>query len=263
MAVEEKQEVEPGDDIVDDDKIEDNEHEPDEVNEVDALATEIGWNPDGDLNAKDFILKSKDIQNTMRGHIKDQKNLVSGLTNSVKELKIHNERVYKAENKQLKSELKSLKKEKRTAIEDGDVDKVDEIDEQIDGVKEAISKPEPKTESSNPDFDDWSKENEWYLNDPEMAAYADKIADDNDGAPFKRVATLIGKKVKEMYPDKFETKSTPKPSPVESGTRRIAVAKFTKADLNSGQKTIMRQFVQQGIMTEKQYISDIATTQGV
>ncbi len=238
------------------------EKQEEKPDEVEALASELGWQEDGELNAKDYILKSKDIQNTMREHIKEQKNLVTGLTDSVKELKSHNERVYKAEVARLETELKSLKLKKKEAIEDGDVDMVDQLDEQIDGVKVEIEKPEPvKTEDTA--FDAWVQKNEWYVKDPEMAAFADKIADDNPGAPFKRITALIERKVKDMYPDKFESTSGTKASPVESGGRRVATAKFTEADLTPGQKTIMRQFVAQGIMSKKDYIADIAKTQGV
>jgi len=245
---------------------------PDKIEE---LAGEIGWRPDGDLSAKDFILKSRDIQDTMRTHIQDQKKQLSELGSSVAELKIHNERVYKAEVSRLKGELDTLKKEKRLAIEDGDADKVDELDEQIDGLKEAMAAPKPEVKSGdNAAFDTWIVNNSWYDNDPEMAKYADAIADQNPGAPYERVLSLAERKVKEMFPDRFEgeaavttpgslkSKTKPAASPVESGGRRAAGATFTKADLSSDQLNIMSQFVRQGIMTEKQYIADISKTQG-
>jgi len=243
--------------------------------EIEELAGEIGWRPDGELSAKDFILKSRDIQDTMRTHIQDQKKQLSELGSSVAELKIHNERVYKAEVSRLKGELDTLKKEKRLAIEDGDADKVDELDEQIDGLKEAMAAPKPEAQSGdNSAFDAWIVNNSWYDSDPEMAQYADAIADQNPGAPYERVLSLAERKVKEMFPDRFEgevstptpgspkSKAKPAASPVEPGGRRAAGAKFTKADLSADQLNIMSQFVRQGIMTEKQYIADIAKTQG-
>lgn len=244
---------------------------------IEELAGEIGWRPNGALNAKEYILKSRDIQDTMRAHIQDQKKQLSDLGGSVAELKTHNERVYKAEVSRLTAELGDLKKEKRVAIEDGDADKVDELDEQIDGVKEAIAAP--KTDKSagteDPALTAWLQENPWYDSDPEMAKYANAIADQNPGAPYERLLSLAASKVKEMFPDKFEaggdasapgtltSKGTPPASPVEGAGRRVAAATFTKADLSSDQLNIMSQFVRQGIMTEQAYIADIAKTQGV
>lgn len=247
-----------------------------ESDSIEVLAQELGWNPDyegeGKVDAKTYILKSREIQNTMRDHIKDQKNQLGELNNSVEELKAHNERVYKAEVKRLKTELDSLKKEKRDAIEEGDVDRVEELDGQIDDLKESMAEPKEKQKEeaiSNPEFDAWVAKNQWYNEDDEMAAFADSIAAENHGAPFKRVAALVDRKVREVFPDKFskETPATPAasktPSPVEKGGGKPQTPKFTKADLTDEQKSIMNQFVRQGIMTEKQYIADIAKTEGV
>lgn len=246
----------------------------DKADPVEAVAVELGWNPDfegdGKVDAKTYILKSREIQDTMREHIKEQKGQLHELADSVTALKTHNEKVYKAEVTRLKTELEDLRRERREAIEEGDVDKVDELDERIDGVEESITKPDEKPRSTA-EFDAWIADNKWYDEDDEMAAYADAIASENRGAPFARVAALVDRKVKEMFPDKFAEQTTPaatpqkqkSPSPVEESGTRPQVAKFTKADLSEGQKAIMAQFVRQGIMTEKQYIADIAKTQGV
>jgi len=233
---------------------------------VEELASEIGWRPDGELDAKAYILKSRDIQDTMRDHIKTQKKQLTELGSSVEELKVHNERVYKAEVARLETEIKTLKSQRKDAIEEGDVEKVDALDEQIDGLKEAMVKPKtPATSSSNSDFDAWIEANPWYYADKEMAAYADSIAEQNPGAPFKRVSDLVNRKVKEMFPEKFTSEpgdKRPAPSPVEGAGKRIATSKFTESDLTESQRSIMSQFVRQGIMTKKQYIDDIAKTQG-
>ena len=242
----------------------------DNPSEIESLATELGWRPKDEFSGDDFIdaamyiRKSRDIQDTMKSHIKEQKQQLAEMNNSVAELKTHNERVYKAEVSRLQSEVESLKNEKRTAIEDGDIAKVDELDKKIDGLKESMVEPKPETAktTANPEFEDWVKDNGWYLKDPEMAAYADTIADKHTGAPFKRLASLVTNQVKEMFPDKFPAnRSTPTVSSVESAGRKTTT-KFTKADLTDGQKSIMKQFVRQGIMTEKQYIEDIKKLEG-
>jgi hypothetical protein len=234
--------------------------ETSEPGEVEKLAADIGWRPDGELDAKAYILKSRDIQDTMRDHIKIQKKQLTDLGMSVAELKVHNERVYKAEVAKLTSELNSLKKEKKEAIQEGNVDRVELIEGQIDGIKEAMT---PK-KTDTTEFDTWVDKNKWYKDDPDMAAYADSIADANVGIPFKTLTELVALKIEKKFPDKVNgsVKKTV-PSPVEGSARKIAGSKFTKADLTESQKTIMGQFVKQGIMTEKAYIEDIAKTQGV
>jgi hypothetical protein len=243
-----------------------------EPTEIETLATEMGWRPDGQgkdgesVDAETYIRKGRNIQDTMRGHIKDQKQQLSDLGHSIEDLKLHNKQVYKAEVTKLKTELTTLKKEKKAAVADGDVEKVDELDEKIDGVKEAMEEPELENKSAsteNPEFNEWAKTNTWYRDDPEMAAYADTVADKHTGAPFKRVAALVTKQVKEMFPEKFSEPKKPAASPVEGATKKTTTTKFTIADLTENQKSTMKQFVRQGIMTEKQYVRDISIAQGV
>ena len=258
--------------------------------EVEELASKLGWNKDHkgaeSVDAATYILRSKDIQKTMKDHNKDLKGQLTGLQGSVEALKDHNERVYKADVKKLQNELTGLKKEKRAAVELADVAKVEELDQQIEDIQKDIDAPvKEAVASANPDYDDWVADNEWYLTDPEMATYADTVAEQYAGAPLKRIYNLVRQKVAEVFPDKFEAKTNiaeevtaaaakavaateaakkvigPN-SPVEAGSRTGDTANFTKADLSPDQVTIMSQFVKGGIMTEDQYIADIAKMQG-
>jgi hypothetical protein len=242
---------------------------------IEDLATQIGWNPNykgaDAIDAATYILKSREIQDTMKDHNVDLKNQLLNVQNSVDALKEHNERVYKAEVKRMQAEINALKEQKRKAVELADVDEVDKIDQQIDDIKKDLTTPTPKSkESSNPVYDAWIKDNQWYLTDPEMANFAETVAEQYKGAPLERVYSLIRQKVAEVFPDRFESPAAPanktkaKPvgpaSPVE-GVKNSAGQKFTKADLTPDQMMIMNQFKNQGIMTEEQYIADIAKMQ--
>lgn len=244
---------------------------------LENLAKEMGWQGKNDfkgdeknyVDAGEYIRKGHDIQDQMRKSLKDQKTQLSKMSGSLTELKRHNERVFKAEVNTLKKELSTLKSQKKIAIEDGDVEKVDKIDEQIDTVKESMTTPEPEVKKSeNDEFDRWVKDNKWYEENKEMAAYADTQAARHEGAPFGRVATLVTKQVQEMFPDKFpglspkKNNALPATSRVEAGARKAVAVKFTKADLSDSQKSIMSQFVRQGIMSEKDYIEDLSKIAG-
>ena len=247
--------------------------------EVETLAKEMGWRPKEDFNGDDadyvdataYIKKGQDIQDSMRKSLKDQKRQLSDMSGSLADLKTHNERVFKAEVANLKKELTSLRAEKEEAITDGDVKKVNEIDERIETVKESITpiektqqRSEPQQPDGTPEFKKWLKGNQWYNDDDEMAQYADEIATEHKGASFQRIATLVDKKVREIFPDKFSTEqgNVATANRVEGSARRRASGKFTEADLSSSQKSIMKQFVKQKIMTKKAYIEDIAKVAG-
>jgi hypothetical protein len=253
---------------------------PADVASIEALAEKLGWNKDHQgpekVDAATYILKSREIQDTMRDYNKDLKNQVGSLQGSIKALQEHNEKVYKAEVKKLEADLTRLRKEKREAVELADVEKVDELDAQIDDIQKDLNAPKPEDKNTavvNPIYDAWIDDNKWYETDVEMAAYADTVAEQYKGAPAERVYKLVTQKVKEVFPDKFESPNNnipkpadpPKPigpkSPVERASKGEGGAAFTVNDLTPDQRTIMRQFVSQGIMTEKQYVADIAKLQ--
>jgi len=248
---------------------------------VEELATQLGWRADhvGEdaVDAKTYILRSKDIQQSMSQHNKDLKSQLGALNGSVEALKIHNEKVYKAEVKKLEGEVAALKKERKEAIELADVEKVEELDQQIEDRQKDINTPkaaDKQSDTANPAYDSWIKDNDWYLNDSDMAQFADNVAQQYQGAPLERIYSLVRQKVQEVFPEKFATSkpvdkiAADKPalvgpkSPVESSSSKGSEGSFTKADLSDDQRQIMNQFVRGGIMTEAQYVNDIAKMQG-
>lgn len=253
----------------------------DKIPETDAikeLAAQLGWREDhtGDdaVDAKTYILRSKDIQKSMSQHNKDLKDQLAALDGSVSALKKHNESVYQAEVKRLTSEVAALKKERRAAVELADVEKVEELDGQIEQRQKDLDAPKPvdkqeQQATDNPDYDEWIKDNGWYLTDDAMAKFADTVAQQYAGAPLDRVYKLVRTRVQEVFPDKFEPVKVPEKvkspigpkSPVERSSAKRNDSSFTKADLTSDQVQIMNQFVRGGIMTEEQYINDIAKMQ--
>ena len=169
--------------------------------------------------------------------------------------------------------------EAQSAIELADVDKVEELDAQIEAKKNDLVAPKMNTGKSdagateNPVYDEWIQDNQWYLDDNEMAQFADSVAQNYVGAPLPRIYALVRQKVQEVFPEKFASTKTAttttevkKPigpvSPVDKGSNnKGASTSFSKADLTPDQVSIMNQFVSGGIMSEEQYIKDIASMQ--
>ena len=226
---------------------------------VKELARGMGWidpknfkgDPDRYVDAETYIRKTHDVNQGLRKQIKE-------ITSVVSELKTHNERVYKAELKRLESEIADLKAQRRSAIEDGDVDRVEKIEKQIDEVK-ASADIRPPTQQANPAWEEWVEANPWYDSDKDMRKFADEAGKEYEGLPFEKILKLVRKDVMAEFPEKFEKPERKRPgaSPVESGTRRTAGRTKTKADLNSEQRKIMSDFVRHGVMTEAEYIADM------
>jgi hypothetical protein len=247
--------------------------EPEADKTVEELATKIGWQPNHTgkdyIDAATYILKSREIQETMKEHNDNLKGQLSDMQNSIESLKVHNEKVYKADVKRMQTEIEDLQKQKREAVELADVDKVDELDKQIDGLQKDLSEPQNNSQpTQNSVYADWIKDNQWYLNEPEMSTYAETVAEQYAGAPLDRLYKLVRNKVAEVFPEKFDSPKVAKvekpigpQSPVEASTNNGAKSTFGEADLTPGQLSIMNQFVRQEIMTKDQYINDVKRMQ--
>ena len=248
-----------------------------DVKTIEELATKIGWRPNHNgkdyIDASTYILKSREIQETMKEHNDSLKGQLSEMQNSIEALKTHNEKVYKADVKRMQTEIEDLRRQKREAVELADVDKVDELDKQIDDLQKDLYEPQNNQQpAQNSVYAEWVKDNQWYLNEPEMATYAESVAEQYAGAPLDRLYKIVRNKVAEVFPEKFDVSkdsvapiTREKPigpqSPVEASTNNGAKLSFSESNLTPGQITIMNQFVRQGIMTKEAYINDIQRMQ--
>lgn len=263
---------------------EESEEKPEEKPQIEDLAREMGWKPKEDfvgheddyVDAAEYIRRSKDIQESMRQHLKDNKKKMSNLERALGDLKTHNETVYKSQLKDLKSQIESTKKQRKEAIEDGDVEQVEELDGKISDLYNEVAgrlqNMTPKTEEPqfNPEevdlFKGWTQQNNWYKKpgaqsgDDELTKYADYLADlpEYAGLPYQKKLDVVTRKVKETFPEKFNESKSTQPPTVESGSRKSAQKnRYTKRDLSPDHREIMNNFVKQGIMTEQQYIDDL------
>ena len=240
---------------------------------IEDLAEEMGWNPDfqGEdyVSAAEYIRRGGEIQKTMRDHMRSQKSQIQELKQTIDDAKSHYESVYKVQIKSMKKELSRLKELKKEAIEDGNSDRVDELDEQIDELKNIPDEIPKSAQKADPAiaeaFQEWQTKNSWYGNDTELSNYADAQSnlDKYKGLPYPTLLKKVTDDVKAMFPEKFpKTPGTPSPKKktVESPTNpgnRSHVKKYTRSDLTEEQQRIMRSFVAKGVMSEQEYIDDL------
>jgi hypothetical protein len=251
--------------------------EPTDRSNIEKIAIKLGWNPDhegGDrayVGAEEYILRSREIQDTSKKQLKSTRRQVSDLERGLEALKRHNEQVYEVQVANLKKEIRKLKKERKEADEDGNTELVKELDKEIEEIDKIPAKaPVPETKS-NPDFIKWLDKNSWYENDKEMQIYADIQGQSADlaGLPASKFYDAITDRVKKHFPEKFEAegkvdkKTTetkePKATSVEGPTpRRTRQPKFTYKDLSDEQKKNCKFFVDRGVMSQEDYIKQLA-----
>lgn len=160
----------------------------------------------------------------------------------------------------LESELKAAK-----AAED--VEAVAEIAGQIkeveaDQKQAAREVRQAQAGGPTPEFVDWQKENDWFQKDAEMTADAIAIgtgyAAANPGKSQKDVLDYTAKKVKRMYPEKFEGHDE-EPKRVESnrveggGNTRPSPKKkgqLSVSDLSDMERSVMSTLIKRGALKE-------------
>ncbi len=256
---------------------------PDEKPEttVDSLAQELGHKPkdefqgheDDYVDAAEYIRRSKDIQDSMRKHLKENKRKLGAMDQTIKDIKTHYDNNTKVEASRNQKRLAELRVERDEAIEEADKKKVDTIESEMADLYETASRAMQKDDIPEPDpeeveeFLDWHKDNPWYrlkgtnAGDVTMAKYADKLSDlpENRALPNERRLKVVTELVKKAYPEKFKPKkSPPAKNLVEGAQGPGGKRQFTAKDLSSEQRKTMNNFVTRGIMTEKKYINDLA-----
>jgi hypothetical protein len=241
----------------------------------------MGWNTNhkgGDReykNAEEFILASKEIQETANRQKKSLEKKVNDLEREIKHginaLQKHNQKVYEVQVQQLKGRIKELQSRRKEAVEDGDNAAVSQIDEQIQQINKIPDElPAEDLQIEPPGFAEWREENPWYKSDPDMTKYADYQGANNPAIaalPFDKMLKEVAKLVREKFPEKFENDAAPPKdkeppvSPVESAshTRKKAAGKlkYTYNDLSDEQKSIYNMVVKRGIMTGEDYIKQL------
>lgn len=239
------------------------------VSPVDEKARAHGWKPleeyDGDpdkwVDAKEFLRRGELFEKIdhLSRDLKDTKK-------ALRALQVHHSNVREVEYKRA---LEELRAEKKSAYEQGDTDKLIEIDERLTDLKAAQKAEEAAARQMankpDPRFLAWVEDNSWYAQDAEMRALADQVgtayAANNPDLDPSEVLKYVSKRVKVVFKDKFQNPNRTKPSAVESAGRPVS-KKVDNFELSEDEKRVMNTFIRQGIMTKEQYIEDLKKVRG-
>jgi predicted metal-dependent hydrolase len=242
--------------------------EPKQLTAIEQKAAEQGWVPqeewEGDPEqwrpAKEFLDRGELFKK-----IEDQNRTIKEFKKALEDLKGHHAKTREVEYKRA---LETLKAQKVQAIEDGDAQSVVKLDDQIDLVKEeqrklAAQAQEPSVPELNPEFVAWVDRNKWYERDENMKIFADALGQKLSAAGRNPSAVLaeVERQVREEFPHKFKNPNRDKPGAVESSATKGGKGSdsFTLTD---EERRVMQRFVRTGVMTEKEYITELKRTKG-
>lgn len=237
---------------------------------IEDKAREQGWRPkeefDGDpskwVSAETFVAKGELIDRieALGKKLKDSEKTIGML-------KEHHTKVKETE---FKRAVDFLKSQKKAAYENGDVDKIIEIDEKIAEVRET-QKAQKEQEQVNeqpdthPDFISWVSENKWYEKNSEMRADADSLGEafarNNPNKTPQEVLEYVTKKIKKLYSDEFQNPNRNRATGVEGGGTRQGSSRDTFT-LTAEETKVMNTFVRNEIMTKEEYIAQVKAMRG-
>lgn len=248
-------------------------NENNDVQTTEDIARASGWKPKeeyaGDpakwVSAETFVAKGELIERI--------ESLGKKLKDSEKTIKLLTEHHNKVKESEFKRAVEFLKQQKKQAYESGDVDKIIELDDKIAEIKETQKAQkdafaeDTKGSGVDPAFTSWVSENKWYDINSEMKADADAFGEayyrNNPEKTPAEVLEFVTKKIKKAYPEVFQNQNRNRPSAVEGGTNGgRANTKKDNFDLTDEERSVMRTFVKQGVMTEDEYISQLKSIRG-
>jgi len=224
---------------------------PEEVQytEIEEKAMADGWIPPDRFNqdeqGKDFITAEKFVENgSFFKKINTQKERIEQLEKSFNQLNSHYEKVaeneHKKAEKEYKAEIVRLKAEKVTAINEGEGEKV----VQIESAMEALDKPEVKPDS-DPVFDKWVSENKWYTENQFLSIEADMVAEKYlaKGLRGKNLLDAMTDHMKISHKDHF-AEPKPRAAAVEGDTRGVKrqSGKSVEKDLTPDEREVFKNF---------------------
>lgn len=255
-----------------------------ELSPIEQRAMEMGWRPKDEwkgeehdwISADAFVARKplfEKIESQNRV-LKTTRQEMNQLRETLDQFKQHHAKVRETEYQRA---LADLRKEKAEALREGEAERVVQLDEQIDLVKDQIAEAKADTisratvaASPPPELTQWIEENPWYTQDAEMKTFADIAGNayiKNHGITDPvEVLKHVNKQVKRAFPDKFTNPNRERPSAVEgTGNRRGSKASTSKVDdseLSDQEREVMNNFVKSGLMTKEEYIAEWRSVNG-
>lgn len=221
-------------------------------------AMKQGYNPEFNGENKKSPKQFLEVAYNHNKMLKERNDALSGQVDQLND-KLNQVVQFQTEMKQkaVDKAVRELKSERTEAIKDGDIDKVEKLDEEIS--KQEVVKPQ-----NNIILDQWLGRNKWYEDDEDLAVEADIIAQQLQGTgrfqaddtSYEKLLKQVEIRVKKQFPEKFKNPKKDNPPEVESGRNSSQRESTTRtfAELPADAKRACERFVKDEVMTKEQYL---------
>jgi len=142
-----------------------------------------------------------------------------------------------------KTMIAALKAEKVKALDEGDSQRVVEIDEQLLTAPPQQDMPVHDNAEADRMINGWKEQNTWYQKDSGLTRHADMMSRDlaARGIPLEVALQTIEAEVKDLFPHKFQNKQREAPPSVEGGgTPQSKSGKVSEKSLRPAELAVYR-----------------------
>lgn len=242
--------------------------------DVEQRAMELGWVPKDEYSGDPQRWKSAEVFLALDEPIKRIESQSKELKAVRKALEAMQEHYSKVRETEYNRAIKDLKEARKQALVDGDLDKFEALEDQIDTFKEqakeikqtAQLQIEPET-VVNPEFQSWVNRNPWYESYKHMAAYADELGMKlhSQGVSRAEILKRVEEEVRKEFPNKFRNSNKDNAPAVEGSTTKRSSGTKASGDfeLTEQERTIMTTLVRSGAITKEKYIADLRKVKGL
>jgi DNA-binding ferritin-like protein len=234
---------------------------------IEQKALEMGWRPkeefDGSeedfIDAKEFVRRKPLFEK-----IEHQSKQLKEVTKALEAFKQHYGKVQETEYNRA---LADLKREMKQANREGDFDRADIIERQIERVETEAEQLRTERESIqvseqqevDPRFKAWTERNPWYTSQRHMRTFADEVGNRflAQGLSPLEVLKEVEKAVRKEFPTKFQNPNKANAPAVEGSSAKGTSVKNESFELNDMERQIMNTLVRGGHITKEKYIADL------
>ena len=201
--------------------------EAEEARDYESEARQEGWVPEeefqGDkppekfLDAKTFVERGEKISGVLKSKLSKVEQELQAVkeqnATANAEFKKFHEKALEKERREKAELVKQLEAKREAAISEGDGQTFTQVDRELNELRSEV--PDKKS-THNDMVQAWVDNNQWYVSDEKLAAYADGIAErvQAQGYTGQAYFSELTRRVKETFPESF---NPPKPPPVTGG----------------------------------------------
>lgn len=256
------------DEIVKDEVVEEVKDEVVEVaepSEVEQKAAKMGWTPKEEFkgdpakwrSAEDFVDRGENMLPIVKARVNAQQKEIEELRTAMKQFGEYHS---KTEQRAYEKAMADLRQQRADAIAAADGVAFDKVDSQIEAMRREIEDKAKIAEvkpdaSQDPEYMQWEAENKW-VKDKELEKYAieigEKLRDSGIKAVGREFLDLVGKRVKSLFPEKFENPRRTSAPSVEGGIPAPRKGGKTYADLPADARASCERMAKNGFSDEKQ-----------